>query len=85
MKRNWREDLAAMDRVIIESGMHFIAENSFYIEKSNIYTKLGEGIKSIEFVRVIDNKLLFVEAKSTFPNPSNSSTANLARYQLEIK
>jgi hypothetical protein len=51
--------------------MHFIIDKVFHLDKSLIYARLGEKIKSVEFVRVKDNKLLFVEAKSSFPNPSN--------------
>ena len=60
-----------MNKVIIESGMSFVADNAFYIEKSPLYTQLGENVKSVEFVRSMGNKLLFVEAKSSFPNPNN--------------
>ena len=74
-----------MDNIITESGMDFITENAFYIEKSELYTNLGDGVKSIEFVRIKDSKLLFVEAKTTFPNPNNPNMANLARYQSEIE
>jgi hypothetical protein len=58
--------------VITESGMDFIADNTFHIEKSQLYTSLGEGIRSVEFVRIKNNKLLFVEAKTTFPDPEKS-------------
>jgi hypothetical protein len=51
--------------------MNFIAENTFHIEKSLMYERLGDGVKSVEFVRAKGNKLLFVEAKSSFPNPNN--------------
>lgn len=73
-----------MANIITESGMDFIADNSFHIEKSGIYTKLGQGIRSIEFVRVKDEKLLFIEAKTTFPNPNNPSMENLNKFQSEI-
>ena len=46
MRENRREDLAAMDSVITESGMEFAAENTFYIEKSELYLGLGEGMLS---------------------------------------
>jgi hypothetical protein len=51
--------------------MNFIADNVFPIEKSTVYTGLGDSVKSVEFVRAKGGKLLFVEAKSSFPNPSN--------------
>jgi hypothetical protein len=60
-----------MNSIILESGMAFIAENTFHIEKSSAFACLGERIKSVEFIRAKDNKLWFVEAKSSFPNPNN--------------
>ena len=54
------------------SGLKFIDDNVFHIEKSPIYTQLGEGVKSVEFVRSKGDKPLFVEARSSFPNPKNS-------------
>lgn len=66
-----------MAEIITESGMNFIADNVFHIEKSDIYTKLKDSIKTVEFIRAKDDKLLFVEAKSSFPNPGNpASSAN---------
>jgi hypothetical protein len=59
-----------MTDTIVESGMPFICDNTFYIEKSAAYTDLGSGIKSVEFVRRKNETLFFVEAKTTFPNPS---------------
>lgn len=56
---------------IIESGMEFVTDNIFHIEKSSEYTNLGEGVKSVEFIRSVDNNLFFIEAKSSFPNPNN--------------
>jgi hypothetical protein len=53
--------------------MDFIADNTFHIEASETYTKLGVGLKSVEFVRAKDGKLLFVEAKSSFPDPNNQA------------
>lgn len=60
-----------MRNTITESGMEFIADNVFHIEKSPAYARLGGDVKSVEFVRAKDNKLLFIEAKSSFPNPNN--------------
>ena len=70
MKNKLKKDLE-MAKIITESGMDFIADNAFHIEKSDIYTKLNESIKTVEFIRAKDDKLLFVEAKSSFPNPNN--------------
>ena len=60
-----------MSKVIVESGMSFVTDNVFHIEKSPLYIQLGECVKSVEFVRSMGNKLVFVEAKSSFPNPNN--------------
>ena len=66
------------------SGMDFIADNTFHIESSSAYLNIGEGVKSVEFIRVMNDKLLFVEAKTTFPNPDNPSAENYERFQAEI-
>ena len=71
-----------MAKTITESGMNFIADNTFHIEKSDIYTKLKDSIKAVEFIRAKNDKLLFVEAKSSFPNPNNSESS--AKFQSEI-
>jgi hypothetical protein len=60
-----------MTSTILESGMTFIAENTFHIEKSPAFSRLDKGMKSVEFIRATDDMLFFVEAKSSFPNPSN--------------
>lgn len=52
-----------MSKIITESEMDFIADNSFYIEKADVYLKLKKGVRSVEFTRTIKDKLLFVEAK----------------------
>jgi hypothetical protein len=54
-----------MANAIIESGMPFIADNTFRIEESAAYRALGDGIKSVEFVRRKDEALMFIEAKTT--------------------
>ena len=74
-----------MVNVINESGMDFIVDNAFHIENSMIYKGLGEGVKSVEFVRVVDDTLLFVEAKNTFPNPNNPSEDEPNRFQDEVE
>ena len=70
---------------IKESGMSFITDNAFYIEKSPLYTNLGESIRSVEFVRVKNEDLLLVEAKTTFPNPENPSEENLIKFRTGIE
>jgi hypothetical protein len=73
-----------MDNVITESGMNFVAENVFHIEKSPAYSSIGLGIKSVEFIRIVDNSLLFVEAKESFPNPENPRPENPQRFEEAI-
>ena len=60
-----------MTKTVNHSGMAFIDDNVFHIELSPAYTRLNASVKSVEFVRSWENKLLFVEAKSSFPNPGN--------------
>jgi hypothetical protein len=60
-----------MNKTIFESGMRFVSENVFHIEKSPQYAELGGSVKTVEFVRAKGKTLLFVEAKSSFPNPNN--------------
>jgi len=74
-----------MDKIIPnQSGMDFIADNSFHIEEADIFRKIGDGIRSVEFIRVKGDMLLFVEAKTSFPNPNNPDADNKARFQSEI-
>jgi len=64
---------------IEESGMTFgpfSDEQCFYIEKSNIYNKLQNGLPMAEFLLLQPDKnlLYVVEAKSSSPNPSNNES-----------
>ena len=75
-----------MTDVIVESGIPFVAENVFHIENTAAYKNLGSGIKSVEFVRRKNEVLVFVEAKTTFPNPNNSETKfNIASADIADK
>lgn len=75
-----------MSAIITESDMDFIADNVFHIEKSAVYTNLKkEQVKTVEFVRAKEGKLLFVEAKSSFPNPNISNTENLDEFQSQVE
>ena len=47
MKRKSKRGWAAMYEIITESGMDFLADGVFRIDKSSIYSDLGEGIKSV--------------------------------------
>ena len=65
----------------VESGMDFSPifqkNNSVYIEKSKFLGNLGEGIRTVEFLSIMPgNKLYFIEAKSSAPNPDNKVDFN---------
>jgi len=67
------------------SDMEFVSENAFHIEQSQAYESIKQyGIDSVEFVRIKDHELLFIEAKASFPNPNNPDATNLARFDEEI-
>jgi len=74
-----------MVNTITESGMDFVDENVFHIEKSRLYTNLNDGVRSVEFVRIKDDKLIFVEAKASFPNPDNPCEENLEKFKSAIE
>lgn len=73
-----------MAEPIHESGMDFISDNTFNIEKTSRYSDFGKGTRSVDFVRIKDNNLLFVEAKTTFTNPNNPDIDNINRFSKSI-
>ena len=75
----------AMCDVITESEMDFISNNAFRIEKSTLYTSLGEGIKSVEFIRIKEDNLLFIEARKSFPDPNNPESGNLTKFHSQVE
>jgi hypothetical protein len=47
--------------------MLLIVDDAYFIEESETYKQIrSEGIKTVEFVRLRKNKLMFIEAKETF-------------------
>lgn len=60
-----------------ESGMRFqfTVEKSFHVEKSEVYDKRlnGHGVCSVECITLRGEKVLFIEAKSSAPNPDTAS------------
>lgn len=64
-------------KIITESEMNFgkfDEENLFHIEDSKIYKDLGSGIKTVEFIlKWKKNEILFLEAKTTYPNSANKN------------
>ena len=70
---------------ISESGMVFgeyAEENVFQIEKSKLHDKIGNGIKVVEFILINEpNKLNFIEAKSSSPQPRED---NMERFDCYL-
>lgn len=62
-------------KMISESEMNFgkfDEENLFHIESSKLYQKIGENIKTVEFILKYNEKsILFLEAKKSCPNAEN--------------
>ena len=59
-----------------DSGMYFIRNNAFRIEKSDVHEKVkSNGIKVVEFIRIIENQLHFIEAKKSLHDPSSGERA----------
>lgn len=73
-----------MSNAIVESGMHFIADNSFHIERSSLYTQIISNVKTVEFIRIKDNNLLFVEAKTSFSKSDMPSKGSKKRFRSEL-
>jgi hypothetical protein len=61
--------------------MQFISTDAFPIEDSSARSRLPEG-RIVDFVRKIDSELLFVEVKSSFPNPNSAETPE--RFDEEV-
>jgi hypothetical protein len=64
------------------SGMNFVSDNAYPFEESRAYLGIGEGVRTVELVRVKDNKMIFIEAKSTIANPENKQGAYLRETDL---
>lgn len=77
-----------MGEIITESEVdfgEFEAENLFAIESSDILKKLGQGIKTVEFVTLFrKDNIIFLEAKTGCPNPNNKEKGgeDAERFQL---
>lgn len=77
-----------MGEIITESGVdfgEFEIENLFAIESSDILKRLGQGIKTVEFVTLFQkNNIIFLEAKTGCPNPNNKEKGgeSTERFQL---
>ncbi|MDR2296087.1 MAG: hypothetical protein LBD95_04750 [Clostridiales Family XIII bacterium] len=62
------------------SGMRFVPDNVYVIETSAARLTCGDGIRSVEFICIKGNNLLFVEAKTTVADPDRSPKS----YRAEI-
>ena len=61
---------------VFDSGMRFIRDNAFRIEKSDVHEKVkSNGIKVVEFIRVVENHLHFVEATKSLHDPNKGERA----------
>ena len=73
---------------ISESGMVFgeyAEENVFQIEKSKLHDKIGNGIKVVEFILINEpNKLNFIEARSSSPQPREDNMERFDEFIGEI-
>lgn len=55
------------------SGMNFVSKNTFPIEDSTAYLAIRDkGVRSVEFIRKTDDRLLFVEARSSIAHPDST-------------
>lgn len=71
---------------IEESGMKFGPfpdSHVFWIEKSELY-KSVHNIKTVEFILENNNKLQFIEAKSSSPKPVPENTVSFEQFIDEI-
>ena len=72
---------------VVESNMIFEFEEKhiFKIENSNLHSSLGDGIKTVEFVvSVKPDEILFVEAKSSSPQPKAENKERFDEFIDEI-
>lgn len=72
---------------IVESNMTFgpfPKENVLYIEKSELYTTIGENVKIAEFILKKDDSLIFIEAKSSSPKQLKKEDGSPSDYVVEI-
>ena len=79
-----------MGVIIPESDMEFGTyqeKQVFRIEESEQYTKKlrQQGVRCCEFILLRSIKLLFIEAKKSYPDPINGITKNKEQYYKDIK
>lgn len=72
---------------IYESDMKFgpfEEENVFYIEKSNLYQNISEGVQMAEFILKKDKNLIFIEAKSSSPKQLKKDDGSPSEFIVEV-
>ncbi len=79
-----------MGIIIPESGMKFGTyqeKQVFRIEESEQYKKKlrQQRVRCCEFILLKSNKLLFIEAKKSYPDPINGIIKDENQYNTEIK
>lgn len=79
-----------MGVIIPESDMEFgeyQEKQVFRIEESEQYTKKlrQQGVRCCEFILLRSNKLLFIEAKKSYPDPINGIIKDKNQYYTDIK
>lgn len=73
---------------IEESGMSFLTDegNSYYVETSEIFNKIkAKGVKICEYVELKGNKIIFVEAKTSAPNPQSNAADGNEKFENYIQ
>ena len=72
----------------IESGMHFglPRDGTFYIEKLDLYDRQlnGKGVSSVECITLRRHCVLFIEAKTSAPNPQNNKAGRFTDFLNQI-
>lgn len=74
--------------IISESEVNFgpfLPQNLFYLEKSDVYRRLGEGFSTVEFMCIDTKKnCLFIEAKSSSPSPNKEDKTDFDEFIDDI-
>ena len=70
-----------------ESGMFFQTDesNSYYVEMSPAFNKIkAKGVKICEYIELQEDKIVFVEAKTSAPNPHSEVVDAKAKFEEYI-
>lgn len=73
--------------IVKESEMNFgdfDDDSLFYIERSNLYQKLGPGFKTVELViKDANHGIIFLKAKKSCPNKANYNKSSESKTKFE--